>query len=197
MKMLRALLAFGVLLTVTLSLANVPQAAAASANGAPSKCDSITGAYAFRLVSLKSFSAESPVASGLATAPYQDILRVGILAIDENCALTATVRATVDDNTGTTRLVIFTWTGVAFPAGDLGELRVRPGRPACFDSTLFTFSGGKPPTGCPAAVEGDEEYAYVVVHGHGLDLIQSDNAGGGAKIFMTGRAEKRVPGQND
>src|SRR5438132_11487870 len=197
MKMLRALLAFGVVLIVTLSLANVPQAAADSAKGAPPKCDSITGAYAFRLVSLKSFSAESPAMSGLATAPYQDILRVGVLAIDGSCTLTATVRATVDDNSGATRLVIFTWTGMAFPAGDLGELRVHPGTPACFDSTMFTFSGGKPPTGCPAAVEGDEAYEYVIVHGHGLDLIQSDNLGGGAKIFMTGRAEKRVPGQND
>ncbi len=165
---------------------------------ASNPCEKLKGNFAFRLVSVKSFSAESGT-SGLAGAPHQDILRVGVLTIQGNCTLTATVRATVDDNNGLTRLVHFTWTGTAStPVGGLGELRVHPGTPSCFDSTAFTFSGGKPAVTCPTDVEGDEEYEYVIVKERGLELIQSDNAGGGgAKIFMTGRAQRAHKDDDD
>src|SRR5881397_349072 len=78
----------------------------AEASGA---CGKIKGDYAFRLTSFKSFSAESLATSGLATAPYQDILRVGILKIADSCQVTADVRATIDNNAGATRLVVFKW----------------------------------------------------------------------------------------
>ena len=43
---------------------------------------------------------------------------------------------------------------------------------------------------CPADVEGHEDYAFVFSArgGKRIEFIQTDNAGGGAKIFMTGVA---------
>lgn len=156
-----------------------------------SGCENLEGRYAFRLTSLKSFSADDPAQGGVLGAPYQDILRVGILRINANCSLTADLRATIDNNAGATRLVVFTWTGTALPSttAGLGELRVQPGPQTCHDSTLFTFAGGKPVTACPPDIEGDEEYEYVTTR-DGLELIQSDNRGGGAKIFLTGTAQR-------
>lgn len=159
-------------------------------------CDKLRGTYAFRLVSVKSFAAESGT-SGLADAPYQDILRVGVLKIKGDCSVTGDVRATIDDNNGNTRLVLFNWTGTVTPSTPNleGELNVSPDPSSlvCRDSTV----AGKPTVTCPTAadgspVEGAEEYEYVVVKGErALELIQSDNVGGGAKIFMTGRAAKQ------
>jgi hypothetical protein len=156
-------------------------------------CGNLAGNYAFRLVSLKSFSADTNAGLETNGAPYQDILRVGVLTIRRDCTLAASVRATIDNNQGATRLVLFRWMGRAFPEGGrLGELRVRPaGEQICRDSTLYTFQGGKPETLCPADIEGAEEYEYVITR-EGLELIQSDNAGGGAKIFMTGQAHRDV-----
>ena len=45
-----------------------------------------------------------------------------------------------------------------------------------------------------ATFEGPESYAFVLnQHGEDktLDLIQTDNDGGGAKIFLTGQAKRR------
>ena len=39
----------------------------------------LRGTYAFHMASLKSFSSDQGASSGLATAPRQDILRVGVL----------------------------------------------------------------------------------------------------------------------
>ncbi len=87
--------------------------------------------FAFRMVPVKSFSSDSGSTSGLATAPRQDILRVGVFtatADPDICTtsgtppittctpsthgtLTGRTIATTDTNAGNTRVIVFNWTG--------------------------------------------------------------------------------------
>ena len=52
---------------------------------------------------------------------------------------------------------------------------------------------------CPTDVEGHEDYAFVFTArgGKRLELIQTDNAGGGSKIFLTGAATAHESLGND
>ena len=77
----------------------------------------LKGTYAFQMVPVKSFSSDNGTVSGVGTAPYQDILRVGVLTATPDSgtsahgSLSGTTIATIDNNAGSTRVVAFCWTG--------------------------------------------------------------------------------------
>jgi hypothetical protein len=154
----------------------------------------LKGTYSFRLVPAKSFSADAPGDPGnIASAPRQDILRVGVFTADGAGAITAGhTLATTDTNAGATFLIDFSWTGTyAINPDGTGSLSINtPTFPfnSCTDTTV-------PAAGvCLASFETAETYA-IVLNRHGddktVELIQTDNVGGGAKIFMTGQAKKQ------
>jgi len=195
----------------------------------------LAGTFAFRMVPVKSFSADNanqtPGGSGLASAPYQDILRVGVLtATPDTVALTAPppthgtlsgkIIATIDNNTGSTRVVVFSWTGQYGVNGNgtgvfTVEALTTAGAITCFDSAnnavASPAAAGPYPPPPPAAVaplgggqtctfndatsvEGKESYAFVIVESREkIEFIETDNGpgGGGAKIFLTGEARKQ------
>jgi hypothetical protein len=188
--------------------------------------------FAFRMEPVKSFSSDNSNqtttvgGSGLADAPRQDILRVGVLTAKadvDSCTVTGSVTtctpsthgtltgrtiATTDTNTGATKVIVFNWTGEFKVNMDgTGVFTVNaPTALSCFDSTaavLFaTPIGAAPgpppppaittPANCPLTDEGAETYAFViVVSREKIEFIQTDNSGGGAKIFLTGGARKQ------
>ena len=164
----------------------------------------LRGTFNFRMTSVKSFSADDPVVSGVAAAPRQDILRVGVFKADGKGNLKGRTIATTDTNTGGTWIVKFDWTGkyVVNPDGT-GYLSMDPvaGTLVCTNMTVAhtgsephpVAAGGTPSEGnvaCSGGEEGHEDYAFVFSWTN-IDLIQTDNDGGGAKIFMTGAAKRQ------
>ncbi len=156
---------------------------------------SLNGTLSFRMVPATSFApffdgtAGKPD-SGIATAPRQDILRVGVFTADGNGNLTGRTIATTDDGL-TTVVIDFTWTGTYTVNGDgTGTMKINTA-----DNEVITScvdGDGVAVTGCDA-FEGPETYAFVL-NRHGEDklvsLTQTDNVGGGAKIFLTGEAKE-------
>jgi len=203
--------------------------------------------YAFRMGPVKSFSSDNSNqtsgvgGSGLATAPRQDILRVGVFTAtagldsctttgippvttctpSNNGTLTGRTIATTDTNTGSTLAIVFNWSGdFKVNSNGTGVFTINAPSPAptCYDSTkpvmaatgpgggppppplLFTAPG--PPTvplgTCPADVEGKESYAFVIVESRErIEFIQTDNDGGGAKIFLQGAAWQQKTHQEE
>ena len=152
----------------------------------------LRGTYTFRLVPATSFAPFVP-ASGVATAPRQDILRVGIFRADDAGTVTGRTIATTDDGL-TTIKIDFNWSGTCtMDADGLGTLRINAPTAADINACVDGNNPPNPVTGCEA-FEGAESYAFVV-NRHGDDkvvgLIQTDNDGGGAKIFLTGDAKRR------
>ncbi len=153
----------------------------------------LKGTFSFRLTPATSFApfydgtAGKPL-SGVATAPRQDILRVGVFTADGAGGLTGHAIATTDDG-GTTLIIDFTFSGTYTVNTDgTGTANVTPvALGSCVNGD------GVAVTGC-LAFEGPERYAFVLSR-HGddkvMDLIQIDNAGGGAKVFLTGQASRR------
>ena len=132
----------------------------------------LMGRYSFRLtpaVSFAPFYSGGGRDSGVLTAPRQDILRVGTFYADHAGNVTGHTIATTDDG-ATTVVIDFT---------------------ATVDDTSCTPA--QAPGAC-ATFEGPETYAFVV-NNHGpqklLSLIQTDNEGGGAKVFLTGEAQRQ------
>lgn len=87
------------------------------------------------------------------------------------------------------------WTGsITVTPNGTGTMNINPSDNEVINSCTNTTTS--PPTtgigGCEE-FEGPETYALVFssIGGKHLELIQTDNVGGGAKIFMTGRAEKQ------
>jgi len=150
------------------------------------------GLYAFRLVPVTSFAPFNP-ASGVATAPRQDILRVGVFTADGKGNISGHAIATTDN--GLTTLVIdYNFSGTYKLNSDgTGTVSIIPTTPfnSCTDGDgkSIAFGDGD----CTSSSEGPETYA-IVVSTFGPDkpvsLIQTDNAGGGAKIFLTGEARR-------
>jgi hypothetical protein len=155
----------------------------------------LRGTYSFRLVPAKSFSADDPGDLGdIAGAPRQDILRVGVFTANGAGGITAGhTLATTDTNAVATMLIDFTWTGTYTVNPDgTGTLKINDpplGAQTCTDTTAAS-----PPGPCATDEEGAETYA-IVLNRHGddktVELIQTDNVGGGAKIFMTGQAKRQ------
>jgi hypothetical protein len=166
--------------------------------------DKIKGRYAFRMTPVKSFSADDLAnQGGLSTAPRQDILRVGVFTADGDGNLTGHTIATTDTNAGVTWLITFDWTGkYAMNADGTGFFSVNAIRNlVCTDTTVThagntphpVTTGGTPLAGnvaCTGDEEGHEDYAFVFTTrgGKRLEFIQTDNAGGGAKVVLTGVA---------
>ncbi len=160
---------------------------------------SVLGTYSFRLVPATSFAATAPSdPGGVATAPRQDLLRVGVFTADGAGNVAGHTLATTDTNTGATMLIDFTWTGTynVNPDGT-GTLIINDpplGAQTCTDTTVASSPGP-----CATDEEGAETYA-IVVNNHGpnktIDLTQIDNVGGGAKIFMTGQARRQKGGDD-
>ncbi len=157
---------------------------------------SLKGTFSFRLVPAKSFSVDDlSDPGGLATAPRQDILRVGVFTADGAGNITAGhTLATTDTNAGATVLIDFTWTGSYTVNSDgTGTLKINDpplSAQTCTDTTAASPSPGT----CATDEEGAETYA-IVINRHGedktVDLVQTDNVGGGAKIFQTGQAKRQ------
>jgi hypothetical protein len=140
----------------------------------------LSGTFSFRLTPAESFApflnpATCPNApdAGVCTAPRQDILRVGVITFDGSGGVTGHMIATTDDGQSTVvKDFNFSGTYTLNPDGT-GTLSISPT--------------------APIADEGPETYAFVLNKGatnqpNTVDLIETDNAGGGAKIFLTGKA---------
>lgn len=173
-----------------------------------SAAQKIKGNYSFRMTPVKSFSADAPGdPGGLGTAPRQDILRVGVFEADGKGNLSGRTIATTDTNAGATWVITFNWTGnyTVNPDGT-GFFSINAiSNLVCTDMTVAhsgatphpATPGGTPFLGnagtCPADVEGHEDYAFVFSArgGKRMEFIQTDNAGGGSKIFLTGQATAR------
>jgi hypothetical protein len=142
--------------------------------------------WAFRLGPATSFSAIAPGdPGGVSTAPRQDILRVGVITFDGFGLVSGHVLATTDDNAGSTVTIDYTISGTYTINSDgTGTLAITP---AFIDDTSCTPA--QPPGDC-ATFEGTETYAFVMSKSRlRLHLMQTDNSGGGGKIFLRGVAE--------
>jgi len=151
---------------------------------------SVNGTYSFRLVPATSFAAISTL-GGVATAPRQDILRVGVFTADGAGHLTAgRTLATTDTNDGKTILIDFTWTGTYSVNPDgTGVLKIND-PPLSAQTCTNTTAASPSPGACATDEEGAETYS-IVVNDQTIELTQTDNEGSGAKIFMTGQARSR------
>ena len=152
----------------------------------------LKGTYTYRLVPATSFAPFLAI-SNVATAPRQDILRVGVFTADGAGNLKGRAIATTDDGLTTVR-IDFNWTGTyTLDSQGLGEFIINAPVAADINSCV---DGNNPPAPVLACetFEGAERYA-IVLNPHGDDklvnLIQTDNDGGGAKIFLTGEAKRR------
>lgn len=159
--------------------------------------------WAFQLAPAKSFAAAASCGdqitnysaacdpAGLASAPRQDVMRVGVMDFDGGGNVSGHTIATTDDNSGSTVIVDFNWSGTysldtLSPGGDgtgvinIGTITI--GDTSCNPSQL--------PLGTCASFEGPETYAFTYSKTRQrLYLTQTDNVGGGAKIFMRGEAD--------
>lgn len=168
-----------------------PRIDAAPAKPTGPKGSKLMGQYSFRLtpvVSFAPFYSGGSRDSGVLTAPRQDILRIGTFSVDKNGDVTGHTIATTDDG-ATTVVIDFTFTGTAALSDDgTGSLTIDA---VTVDDTSCTPAQ---PAGDCATFEGPETYAFVV-NNHGAEklvsLIQTDNEGGGAKIFLTGEARRQ------
>jgi len=152
----------------------------------------LRGTYTFRLVPATSFApffdGTNGKDSGVVAAPRQDILRVGTVSFDALGNVAGHTIATTDD--GLTTVVVdfnFTGTYVLNPDGT-GVLSVTTA-----DVTDASCTPAQTPGAC-ATFEGPETYAFVLNNRptqRFVSLIETDNEGGGAKIFLTGEAHRR------
>src|SRR5256885_10104013 len=140
----------------------------------------LSGTFVFRFTPAEGFApflnpATCPSApdAGVCTAPRQDILRVGVMTFDGSGGVTGHTLATTDDGQSTVvKDFNFSGTYTVNPDGT-GTLSISPT--------------------AAIADEGPETYSIVLNKG-GLnqpgtvDLAETDNSGGGAKIFLTGKA---------
>lgn len=156
----------------------------------------LNGYWIFHMLPAMSFSATAPGdPGGVATAPRQDILRVGFIHLDGLGNADGRTIATTADNTGNTVIIDFTWTGTytlnqdpytLLPSGDgTGTLSITP------TVTDASCTPRQSPGVC-ATFEGNQTYAFVFSKRTGqISLNETDNAGGGAKIFLTGDATRQ------
>ena len=152
----------------------------------------IPGSYSFRLTPATSFApwydGTNGKDSGVIAAPRQDVLRVGVLSVDAKGGVSGHTIATTDDGL-TTVVIDFTFSG-AYTLNDDGTGTLNIDTVNVADTSCTPAQAA---SAC-ATFEGPETYAFVV-NNHGeeksLDLIQTDNEGGGAKIFLTGKAKRR------
>ena len=145
----------------------------------------LSGTFMFRLVPVESFApflnpdtCPSAPDAGVCSAPRQDILRVGVITFDGSGGVTGRTLATTDDGQSTVvKDFNFSGTYTVNPDGT-GTLSISPT--------------------AAIADEGPETYSFVLNKGDvnqpsTVDLAETDNVGGGAKIFLTGKATSTAP----
>ena len=185
---------------IQIGAAAVVLCATAQTKAANISNSAIKGTYAFRMSGATSFApfydgSAGKTNSGVATAPRQDVLRVGVFKTDGKGGLTGRTIATTDDGLSTV-VIDFNWTGtyaVSTNGDGTGTMTINAPTAANINSCMS--GDGAPLSGCEA-YEGTETYAFVVSGSkqeHTLNLIETDNAGGGAKIFMHGTATLQIP----
>lgn len=178
-------------------LAAMPLPSQAKDHGHGGSNQNLNGTYSFRLTSVKSFAADLASGTdpaGVKSAPRQDILRVGVFTADGNGSLSGRTLATTDTNDGKTELIDFTWSGTYTINSDgTGTLIVNdppPSAQQCEDMTVASPTLGA----CSSDDEGAESYS-IVLNRHGeqktVDMVETDNVGGGGKIFLTGQAKRQ------
>ncbi len=155
--------------------------------------NSFKGTFAFQMHGITSFApffdgSSGKTNSGIASAPRQDIMRVGVFTSDGKSNLVGRTIATTDD--GITTIVIdYSWTGLfTIVTNGLGTITIKA--PTSSDIHSCKTGDGTPQSGCET-FEGPETYAFVITGNSrtkALILTETDNPGGGAKIFMTGAA---------
>ena len=152
----------------------------------------LLGQYTFQLTPAVSFApfynGTGGRDSGVLTAPRQDILRVGTFYADFKGNVTGHTIATTDDGL-TTVVIDFKWSGTyAVNSDGTGKLEI-----TTIDINDASCTPAQASGEC-ATFEGPETYAFVL-NRHGeqktVSLIQTDNDGGGAKIFLKGEARRR------
>jgi hypothetical protein len=141
--------------------------------------------WAVRLKPATSFAAIAPGdPGGVASAPRQDVMRVGLITFDGFGTAYGRMIATTDDNSGQTVVVDYQWFGAYTMNSDgTGTVSVTP-----LPLTDANCTPAQTPGVC-ATFEGPESYAFSLSKSRQqLNLIQTDNSGGGAKIFLFGTA---------
>jgi len=168
------------------------------AQAAASSCNDLAGKYAYHLTSAKSFSADAYNGAdddpgNLAGALSQSILRVGVFTIEQNCSVSSgRAISTNDTDTGTTRSIDLNFTGTITANSDgTATMVITFGSTnACSDMTV------DPPSSAGACDFSGVKERYAVVlnrKAKTVDMIQTNNVGGGTKIFLTGAAQRRDP----
>ncbi len=170
----------------------------AVARAAAPFCNDLAGRYTYRLGSAKSFSPDAYNAAdndpgNLAGALPQSVLRLGVFGIEQNCSVSSgRAISTNDSETGATRTIDLNFTGTITPNPDgTGTMVITfHGTNSCIDMTV------DPPSNAGACDFSGVKERYAVVFNKKaktLDMIQTNNVGGGAKIFLTGTAQRRDP----
>jgi len=162
------------------------------------RCSDLAGKYTYHLNSLKTFSADAYNGAAddpgnLAGALPQSVLRLGVFTIEQNCSVSSGRAITTNDtDAGTTRSIDLNFTGTMTQNSDgTGVMVITFGiTNACSDMTV------DPPSSAGACDFSGVKERYAVVFNKKLktvDMIQTNNVGGGAKIFLTGIAQRRDP----
>jgi hypothetical protein len=164
----------------------------------PFSAANLTGYWGFQLLPAKSLSAVAPGdPAGVMTAARQNVLRVGVIHFDGATAVDGHMIATTDDQTGTTVIVDFFFTGTyMMNTTGIGTMSIAP---VGIDDTRCTPAQAP---GVCATLEGPETYAIAMTRNRGLSLAETDNPGAPpsvpppspAKIFLAGEAQKQSNG---
>ncbi len=125
------------------------------------------------------------------TVQKMSVVRTGALYADGLGNVAGDTQTTINDQYGNTTLVDYAWTGTYTLNGDLaGTLNITP---VSANNWLCTgMNGGSSPGPCSGTEVGPESYAISLsVTQDSFNMVETDNSGGGGKIFMTGQALKR------
>ena len=178
-----------------LGFATLALAVATASQAAQFKTGSLKGTFVFQLHGVTSFApfydgTAGKTNSGISTAPRQDILRVGVFTSDGKGNLKGRAISTTDDGISTI-VIDYYWTGtysVSTNGDGTGTMTINA--PTAANINSCKSGNGTPLSGCET-LEGAETYAIVIsgdTKGKAVGMIQTDNAGGGARIFLTGGA---------
>jgi hypothetical protein len=144
------------------------------------------GDYSFRLTA--SGSACATAEGGGTTGVRQDVARVGTFSIENDGTISGHSIATSNDGT-TTVVIDFTWSGT-FTVNDDGTGSISITTVNVTDASCTPAQAA----GACAGFEGPETYAFAL-NNHGdeklVSLIETDNAIGAGKSFLTGDATRR------
>jgi len=198
---------------VALLLVAMARPASAGCPGPANSGKLKAGTYAFRLGPAKGFDADlanNGDPGAVVAALREDVIRVGVFTSDGCGDITSGhAFATTDTNTGQTVRIEFTLIGTdtyTLNSDGTGTLTMTPAAFAtpwlCTDMTAAppypagTACNAAPFNAPPFSFVGTEEvpetYSISVSSTNGrVELAETDNTGGGAKIFLVGEAIKQ------